>query len=131
MRNLGDVVGDFMRCIIDNAMSDIQDEMDHYVFVKPGYARVKPMREKRIIENPKRVAEVMSALGNEHRLRILEELSRGGLYANDFHELLPEISPSTLSSHLDVLQKAGLVAQKSKGRYLITMPALIASRMAN
>ncbi|MGQ9680891.1 MAG: hypothetical protein ACUVV4_09085 [Candidatus Bathyarchaeia archaeon] len=82
-----------MRYIIGNVMSDIQDEMDHYVFVKPGYARVKPMREKRIIENPKRVAEVMSTLRNEHRLRILEELSRGGLYANDFHELLQAPAP--------------------------------------
>jgi len=47
-------------------------------------------------------------------------------------ERLPEITSSTLSSHLDVLQEAGLIVQeKVRGRYLITMPGRIAYKMAN
>ncbi len=74
---------------------------------------------------------MMSALGNEHRLRILKELSMGGLYASDLHELLKEISASTLSSHLDVLEEAGLVIQeRRRGRYLVTMSGRVAIKMA-
>ena len=38
---------------------------------------------------------------------------------------------STLSSHLDVLQEAGLITQERKrGRYLITIPGRLAVKMA-
>jgi len=43
---------------------------------------------------------------------------------------LSEITTSTLSSHLNVLEEAGLVVQeKVRGRYLITMPGRAAYRM--
>jgi DNA-binding HxlR family transcriptional regulator len=73
----------------------------------------------------------MSALGQEHRLKILSELMTGGKYISDFQTALPEITASTLSSHLDVLQEAGLVVQERvRGRYLITIPGRIAYKMA-
>ncbi len=73
----------------------------------------------------------MSALGQEHRLKILSELMHGGRYISELQEKLPEITTSTLSSHLDVLQEAGLVVQeKVRGRYLITMPGRAAYKMA-
>jgi DNA-binding HxlR family transcriptional regulator len=73
----------------------------------------------------------MSALGQEHRLRILGELMGGGKYMSDLQEKLSEITTSTLSSHLDVLQKAGLAVQeKVRGRYLITIPGRAAYKMA-
>jgi DNA-binding HxlR family transcriptional regulator len=73
----------------------------------------------------------MSALGEEHRLGILKELMNGGKYINELQEKLPEITASTLSSHLDVLQEAGLVVQeKVRGRYLVTMPGRAAYKMA-
>ena len=73
----------------------------------------------------------MSALGNEHRLRILNELIAGGKYINELQEKLSEITTSTLSSHLNVLEEAGLVVQeKMRGRYLITMPGRTAYKMA-
>ncbi|GAI57596.1 unnamed protein product [marine sediment metagenome] len=44
---------------------------------------------------------------------------------------MPEISASTLSSHLDVLQEAGLITQeRRRGRYLITIPGRLAVKMA-
>jgi len=56
----------------------------------------------------------------------------GGKYISELQERLPEITSNTLSSHLDVLQEAGLVVQeKTRGRYLITMPRRIAYKMAN
>jgi len=83
-------------------------------------------------EDIRQIANVMSALGNEHRIKILEELSWGGMYASDFQESLKDISPSTLSSHLDVLQEAGLVVQeKSRGRYLISMKGRLAINTAS
>jgi DNA-binding transcriptional ArsR family regulator len=46
-------------------------------------------------------------------------------------EQLSDITTSTLSSHLDVLEEAGLVVQeKVRGRYLITMPGRTAYHMA-
>jgi DNA-binding transcriptional ArsR family regulator len=77
------------------------------------------------------MAEVMSALGEEHRLEILAELMNGGKYVNDLQEKLSEITTSTLSSHLKVLEEAGLVVQeKVRGRYLITIPGRTAYKMA-
>jgi DNA-binding transcriptional ArsR family regulator len=73
----------------------------------------------------------MSALGHEHRLRILSELMVGGMYINELQEKLSEITTSTLSSHLNVLEEAGLVVQeKVRGRYLVTMPGRVAYKMA-
>jgi DNA-binding transcriptional ArsR family regulator len=55
----------------------------------------------------------------------------GGKYISDFQTALPEITASTLSSHLDVLQEAGLVVQERvRGRYLVTIPGRIAYKMA-
>jgi DNA-binding HxlR family transcriptional regulator len=77
------------------------------------------------------VANAMSALGQEHRLKILSRLMSSGRYINELQEELGDITTSTLSSHLDVLEKAGFVVQeKVRGRYLITMPGRTAYRMA-
>jgi len=78
-----------------------------------------------------KAANIMSALGEEHRLKILSELMTGGKYISDFQTALPEITASTLSSHLNVLQEAGLVVQERvRGRYLVTIPGRIAYKMA-
>ena len=77
------------------------------------------------------VAKAMSALGQEHRLKILDALMSGGRYINELQEELKDITTSTLSSHLDVLEEVGLVVQeKVRGRYLITMPGRTAYQMA-
>ena len=79
----------------------------------------------------KRAATVMSSLGNANRLKVLDALSHGGLYAGDLQEALEDIGASTLSSHLDVLEKSGLITQeRRRGRYLITVPGRLAVNMA-
>lgn len=66
-------------------------------------------------------------LANEQRLRILRELSEGGKYTGELEEVIPDITSSTLSSHLEVLTGSGLVVQEAvRGRYLITMPGRVA-----
>ncbi|UCD96633.1 MAG: winged helix-turn-helix transcriptional regulator, partial [Candidatus Bathyarchaeota archaeon] len=70
-------------------------------------------------------------LGQEHRLKILSQLMTGGKYVNELQEQLPEIAASTLSSHLNVLEEAGLIVQERvRGRYLITIPGRSAYKMA-
>jgi DNA-binding transcriptional ArsR family regulator len=92
--------------------------------------RGKRPRRKAVVDE-KKTASIMSALGNEYRLKILDELSSGGMYASELQEALKDISPSTLSSHLDTLEEAGLVMQeRRRGRYLITIPGRLAVKMA-
>ena len=78
-----------------------------------------------------RAATLMNSMANEHRLRILNELLYGGRYASEIEAALKELSPSTISNHLKILQEAGLVIQEGdRGRYLVTLPGRIALKMA-
>lgn len=132
--DIGERISDYVTSIVDSVMNGIAGELDRSIFIDPHGLRItKRKRRGQIVRvDPKRAADVMSALGNEHRLRILEELTSGGQYAGELQERLPEISASTLSSHLDVLEEAGLIVQeKARGRYLITIPGRMAYRMAN
>ena len=131
---LGERISDYVTSMVDSVMNGIAGELDRSIFIDPRGIRISKKRRhgKTVRVDPKRAADVMSALGNEHRLRILEELTFGGRYAGELQEQLPEISASTLSSHLDVLEEAGLIVQeKARGRYLITIPGRLAYRMAN
>jgi DNA-binding HxlR family transcriptional regulator len=59
----------------------------------------------------------------DRSIEILNELMSSWKCINELQEKLLEITTSTLSSHLNVLEEAGLVVQeKVRGRYLITMP---------
>lgn len=132
--DIGERISDYVASIVDSVMAGVAGELDRSVFIGPRGIRIwkgrRPRKALRV--DPKRAAAVMSALGNEHRIRILEELSSGGRYASDLQERLPKISASTLSSHLAVLEEAGLIVQeKARGRYLITIPGRLAYRMAN
>jgi len=126
-----------MEDIMEGIVEGISGELEKSVFIDPHgvtiYRKGPPVIEEKPIKiDPMKVASVMSALGNEHRIRILSELMHGGKYVSELQERLPEITSSTLSSHLDILQEAGLIVQeKVRGRYLITMPGRIAYKMAN
>jgi DNA-binding HxlR family transcriptional regulator len=133
--DVGGSVQDYVEDVMEGVAEGIHGELERSIFIGPGGVRIlkgEPEREEHETEvSFPRVAEVMSALGQEHRLRILSELMTGGKYINDLQEKLPEITTSTLSSHLKVLEEAGLVVQeKVRGRYLITMPGRAAYRMA-
>ncbi|MGE0223684.1 MAG: ArsR/SmtB family transcription factor [Acetobacteraceae bacterium] len=70
---------------------------------------------------PKQAVEALGALAHEHRLaiyRMLVEQGPGGLPAGAIAERL-SVPPSSLTFHLQHLQRAGLIAQRRAGRQLI------------
>jgi len=79
------------------------------------------------------VIEALGALAHEHRLavfRLLVERGPAGLPAGRIAERVGLV-PSSLTFHLQNLQRAGLIAQRREGRQLIysadftTMTALV------
>lgn len=132
MGEFGERLGDYIESVVEGVMSGVSAELERSLIVEPRRRRERGARKRRRSEEElKGAASAMSALGNENRIAILDALSSGGLYASDLQETLPEISPSTLSSHLDVLEEAGLVVQeRRRGRYLITLPGRLAVKMA-
>jgi DNA-binding HxlR family transcriptional regulator len=135
--DVGDGLRDYVGDVIEGVAEGIHGELEKSIFIGPGGVRIirtgeEPYRREGETEfDFKKVAEAMSALGQEHRLRILRELMNGGKYINELQEKLQEITTSTLSSHLNVLEDAGLVVQeKVRGRYLITIPGRAAYGMA-
>ena len=126
--------GNYVKDVMEGVAEGISGELERSVFIGPHGIRVfkRRPRPERVKADPVKAASAMSALGHEHRLRILRELMHGGKYISELQEKLSEITSSTLSSHLDVLQEAGLVVQeKVRGRYLITIPGRMAYKMAN
>jgi DNA-binding HxlR family transcriptional regulator len=130
--NVRDYVEDAMQGVAEG----VHGELDRSIFIGPGGCRIMRQGPQHLEEpdetvNLAKVATVMSALGHEHRLKILNELMSGGRYVNELQEKLSDITTSTLSSHLNVLEEAGLVVQeKVRGRYLITIPGRTAYKMA-
>jgi DNA-binding transcriptional ArsR family regulator len=125
----GDRLGDYIGEFVDDVMDGVTSELERNLFSESRDQGVRPtvMTDSEIAKT----SAIMSAMANEHRIRILKELTWGGMYAGDLQENLKEISPSTLSSHLDTLQGAGLIYQeKRRGRYLITISGRIAVNMA-
>jgi DNA-binding HxlR family transcriptional regulator len=132
-------LSDYVADVMEGVNEGIRGELEKSIFIHPhgggvvisrNHERHRPPEH---IEKPDlaKAANIMSALGQEHRLKILSELMTGGKYISDLQTALPEITTSTLSSHLDILQEAGLVVQERvRGRYLITIPGRIAYKMA-
>ena len=129
-----------MQNYIDDAMQGVAEgvhgELERSIFIGPGGCRMwrghahEGKEERASAVDFGQAAKAMSALGQEHRLRILDALMSGGKYINELQEELKDITTSTLSSHLGVLGEAGLVVQeKVRGRYLITMPGRTAYQM--
>ena len=135
--DIGSPVHDYVQDVMNGVAQGVHGELEKSIFIGPRGCRIirrggpyQEEREEEPVDFP-RVAEAMSALGHEHRLKILDELMSGGKYINELQEKLAEITTSTLSSHLDVLEKAGLVVQeKVRGRYLITMPGRTAYKIS-
>jgi len=133
--DIGNRIRDYVEDALEGVAEGVSGELEKSVFIGPYGIRVNrerktPEEETRI--NLAKASSAMSALGNEYRLKILKDLMYGGKYISELQERLPEITSSTLSSHLDVLQETGLVVQeKTRGRYLITIPGRIAYKMAN
>lgn len=126
----GDQLGDYIGSFVEDVMEGLGQELEQSLFFERSLSRDRISGRITQVE-AKDTADVMSALANEHRIRVLSELSTGGMYASDLQEALSEISPSTLNSHLDVLEDAGLILQeRRRGRYLITISGRLAVKMA-
>ena len=131
-----DQLGDYIEEFVEDVMEGVAVGLEESLFINP---RRHPRRRAGISPDRKlspdeiqKSADIMGALSNEHRIKVLNELSYGGLYASDFQEKLSEISPSTLSSHLDVLEEAGFIVQeRRRGRYVITLAGRVAVQMAH
>lgn len=133
--DVGNRVHDYIEDVMESVAEGIHGELEKSIFIGPSGVRIirkgPPLHKDEAKVNFPKVAEIMSALGHEHRLKILKELVSGGKYINELQEKLQEITTSTLSSHLNVLEEAGLVVQeKVRGRYLITMPGRTAYKTA-
>jgi DNA-binding transcriptional ArsR family regulator len=136
--DIEDRMSDYLGDIMEGVAEGIRGELEKSIFISPHGPQIKIYRGGREEpeEEPEEVdvakaAAMMSALGQEHRLKILAELMKGGKYISELQDSLSEITTSTLSSHLDVLREAGLVVQERvRGRYLITIPGRIAYKMA-
>ena len=63
----------------------------------------------------KKKADVFKALGHPTRLWIMEKLEQGEACVCEFVNEV-DVDFSTISAHLSVLQKAGLVASDKRGR---------------
>jgi DNA-binding HxlR family transcriptional regulator len=134
--DFGNSVQDYVEDVMQGVAEGVHGELDKSIFIGPRGCRIMrghgPWRQED--ENTfdfSEAAKAMSALGHEHRLKVLSSLMTGGKYINELQEELSEITTSTLSSHLNVLEEAGLVVQeKVRGRYLITMPGRTAYQMA-
>ena len=128
----GESFGDYIGSFVEDVMEGVAAEIETSFRFRPRdrVEKTWKYRKPRSVD-VNRAASVMSALGNENRLKILDALSRGGLYAGDLQEALADIGASTLSSHLDVLEESGFVTQeRRRGRYLITVPGRLAVNMA-
>lgn len=140
--DVNESLSDYLDDVMESVAEGIRGELKRSIFVGPHGSEVRiykgrggeeeQQHEHKINADPAKAAAIMSALGQEHRLKILGELMSGGKYISELQTSLPEITASTLSSHLDVLQEAGLVIQERvRGRYLITIPGRMAYKMAN
>jgi len=142
--DVGERVRDYVGDVMEDVAEGIQGELAKSIFIGPHGRHIKirahrfsarergssDEREDRPVDFD-RTAKVISALGQEHRLAILDELMSGGKYVNELQEKLSEIAASTLSSHLNVLEEAGLIVQERvRGRYLITIPGRSGYKMA-
>ena len=135
-RNVGQSISEYVNDVVGSVMSGISSEMEKSVFVDPTGAwfdrHVSRVQSRTLsAAEAQRAAGLMSAMASEHRIRILTELLYGGRYAGELESVLNDISPSTISNHLKILQEAGLVVQEGdRGRYLVTLPGRIALKMA-
>jgi DNA-binding HxlR family transcriptional regulator len=134
--DIGAPVHEYVEDVMKGVAEGVHGELEKSIFIGPRGVRIfrrnEPFRDESEdeVSFPK-MAGAMSALGHEHRLKILNELMSGGKYINELQEKLSEITTSTLSSHLNILEEAGLVVQeKVRGRYLITLPGRTAYKMA-
>ncbi len=79
---------------------------------------------------PERVAKIVSPLGSEERLRIIDLLKTGGKKFNEIEQHTGKTG-SSLTHHLDPLVEAGYVVKgEVRGTYYVTVEGRLAYRLA-
>lgn len=135
-KGFGQSLSEYINDVVESVMSGVSSEIEKAVYVDPTGAwfdRHIAKVQSRALSSAEveRAASLMSAMASDHRIRILSELLYGGRYASELETVLKDISPSTISNHLKILQDSGLIVQEGdRGRYLITLPGRIALKMA-
>lgn len=72
-------------------------------------------------------ARVMKAMAHPSRLKVIDELSRGERCVCDLQALIGH-DMSTVSKHLNVLRKAGLIVNERRGKqiyYRLKVPCIL------
>ena len=72
-------------------------------------------------------AEIMKAMAHPSRLMMVDELSRGERCVCELTELVGH-DMSTVSKHLNILKKAGLIADEKRGKqvyYRLKVPCVL------
>jgi DNA-binding transcriptional ArsR family regulator len=134
--SFGESLSEYVNDVVQSVMSGISSELERSVFVDPTGAWfdrhvAKAQARSMTPAEAEKASTLMASMASEHRLRILSELLYGGRYASEIESVLKDISPSTISGHLKILQETGLIVQEAdRGRYLITLPGRIALKMA-
>lgn len=115
---------------IQSSLKGIEDINVKVPSVRVHHPRRKWDREEIEQIPPSQVAEVISPLGSEERLRILEFLKDG---AKSFNELENHVgrTGSSLTHHLNPLLEAGYVVKgEARGTYYITIEGRLAYRLS-
>jgi len=126
-------LSDMMEGINEQIQASIEGIGDFKVKVPPVRVhRAKRKWDREEIEQipPERVAEVISPLGSEERLRILQFLKDG---SKSFNELENDVgrTGSSLTHHLNPLLEAGYVMKgEVRGTYYITIEGRLAYRLS-
>jgi len=88
--DIGNNIRGYVEDTLESVAENIHGELEKSIFIGPGGVRMfklkEPFGEMKI--DFAKAAEIMSALGQEHRLRILKELASGGKYINELQETL-------------------------------------------
>ena len=115
---------------LEKSFKGLEDVFDvPGLFLKAGKRSKKRDREIEKIQ-PERVAKVISPLGSEERLRILNYLKDGPKQFKDL-ELHTGKTGSSLTHHLDPLMEAGYVIKgEVRGEYYVTVEGRLAYRLA-
>lgn len=87
----------------------------------------KQLQEIRAKESFDERAKIMKAMAHPSRLMMIDELSRGERCVCDLQELVGH-DISTVSKHLNVLKKAGIVLDDRRGKnvyYRLKVPCVL------
>ena len=131
MEGLGEKIEESLRGI-EGIEAHVKVPKVHIRRSRKGQSSKRGRRRDREIEKipPGRVARIISPLGSEERLKILDFLKEGGKSFNDI-ETYTGKTGSSLTHHLTPLLDAGYVIKgEVRGTYYVTVEGRLAYRLA-